>query len=119
MIRYHQLMSASSLDGDDVKNLDGQSLGNVKDIMLDTDNGTIAYYVLSFGGFMGMGDKYFAIPPEAMTLDTKAECFILNVSKEQLKNAPGFDKDNWPNMADPAFRDEIYSYYEYDYRSAA
>lgn len=119
MQHYQPLLSCTSLCGDEVKNAQGENLGDVKDIMLDTQKGKIAYYVLSFGGFLGMGDKYFAIPPEAMTLDTEEECFVLNVSKEQLKNAPGFDKDNWPNMADPAFRNSIYTHYEYEYRDVA
>ncbi len=64
------LMSASTLSGDDVKNAQGENLGHVKDIMLDTENNRVAYYVLSFGGLLGMGDKLFAIPPEAMKLNT-------------------------------------------------
>jgi hypothetical protein len=79
--------------------------------MLNTQTNEIAYYVLSFGGVFGMGDKLFAIPPEAMELDTEDECFTLNVSVEQLENAEGFDKDNWPNMADPAFRTNLYNHY--------
>lgn len=116
------LLSASSLDGDTVKNAQGEDLGNIKDIMIDTETGEVAYYVLSFGGFLGMGDKLFAIPPQSISVDTEEECLVLNVDKERLEDAPGFDKDNWPNMADPSFRDEIYSYYGYsqeDTRRAA
>ncbi|MGE0754616.1 MAG: PRC-barrel domain-containing protein [Alphaproteobacteria bacterium] len=115
----YSLLSASSLCGDSVKNLQGDDLGEVKEIMLDTRSHQIAYYVLSFGGFLGLGDKYFAIPPEAMELDKEEKCFVLNASKERLKAAEGFDKDNWPNMADPAFRDRLYSHYGYTYRKAA
>lgn len=104
-------MSASTLNGDDVKNAQGEDLGHVKDIMLDTENNTVAYYVLSFGGLLGMGDKLFAIPPEAMKLNTKDKCFILNIDKERLKNAEGFNKDKWPNMADPKFRSNLYQHY--------
>ena len=77
------LMSASTLNGDDVKNAQGEDLGHVKDIMLDTENNRVAYYVLSFGGILGMGDKLFAIPPEAMKLNTNDKCFILNIDKER------------------------------------
>ena len=113
------LLSASTLSGDDVKNSQGESLGHVKDIMLDTENNRIAYYVLSFGGFIGVGDKFFAIPPEAMKLNTNDKCFTLNIDKDRLKKAEGFDKDNWPNMADPAFRSNLYQHYGITDRFAA
>ena len=113
------LMSASTLNGNDVKNAQGENLGHVKDIMLDTANNHIAYYVLSFGGLLGMGDKLFAIPPEAMKLNTNDECFILNIDKDRLKNAEGFDKDQWPNMADATFRTNLYQHYGINDRFAA
>lgn len=113
------LLSASTLNGNDVKNAQGESLGHVKDIMLDTANSRVAYYVLSFGGLLGMGDKLFAIPPEAMKLNTNDKCFILNIDKDLLKNAEGFDKDKWPNMADPIFRSNLYQHYGMTDRFAA
>ena len=105
------LISAATLNGDDVKNAQGENLGHVKDIMLDTQNNRVAYYVLSFGGLLGMGDKLFAVPPEAMKLNTNDNCFILNIDKDLLQNADGFDKDRWPDMADPTFRSNLYKHY--------
>ncbi len=113
------LLSSSSLTGDSVKNAQGEDLGDIKDIMIDTETGQVVYYVLSFGGFMGMGDDYFAIPPQALTVDTEKEQMILNVNKEQLEKAEGFNKDNWPNMADESFRTSTYSNYGYEYKRAA
>ncbi len=114
------LISASSLNGNDVKNSKGEDLGNIKDMMINPQTGEIEYYVLSFGGFMGMGDKLFAIPPETLRIDRENECCSLNIDDDRLENAPGFDKDNWPNMADDAFRNQIHSYYNTDeYRKAA
>jgi sporulation protein YlmC with PRC-barrel domain len=110
------VLSASSLEGEDVKNAQGENLGNVKDMMINTESGQVQYYVLSFGGVLGMGNKLFAIPPQAVAVDTKEKCLVLNVDKEKLENAPGFDKDNWPNMADETFRNEIYVHYGYEYR---
>lgn len=110
------VLSASSLEGDKVKNAQGEDLGNVKDIMINTEGGQVQYYVLSFGGILGMGDKLFAIPPQAIAVDTEDKCLILNVDKDKLENAPGFDKDDWPNMADETFRNEIYGHYGYEYR---
>jgi hypothetical protein len=79
--------------------------------MLDMHNGRVCYAVLSFGGFLGMGKKLFAVPWSALTLDTKNKRFVLNVEKDRLKQAPGFDKDKWPNMVDQAWAKEIHSYY--------
>lgn len=108
---YPRVLSASTLKHEKVVNAAGESLGRIEDYMIDLNNGRIAYCVLSFGGFLGMGDRLFAVPWQAMTLDTENKCFILNIDKERLKNAPGFDKDNWPDTTNPEWGTRIYSYY--------
>jgi len=105
------LMGADTLMGNDVYNHKDEDLGDIKEIMLDMRTGRVSYAVLSFGGFLGMGEKLFAVPWSALTLDTKHQRFVLNVEKERLKQAPGFDTDKWPNMADQAWAKEIHSYY--------
>ncbi len=111
-VRY--VMSCSTLKGNSVVNTAGEDLGSIEDIMIHVDSGRVAYAVLSFGGFLGMGDKLFAIPWEALTLDEDNHRFVLNVDKEKLKRAPGFDKDHWPDMADPTWSKKIYGYYGYE-----
>jgi sporulation protein YlmC with PRC-barrel domain len=106
-----RLMGADTLIGDDVYNQKDEDLGDIKEIMLDINTGRIAYAVLSFGGFLGMADKLFAVPWNALKLDTSNKRFILNVDKERLESAPGFDKDDWPDMADPTWENSIHSYY--------
>ena len=108
-----QVLSASSINGDYVKNTDGERLGHIEDLMIDLDSGQIAYVVLSFGGFLGIGNKLFAIPWQAFQLDAENKEFFLNVSEAKLKNAPGFDKDNWPDMTSREWGQTIYDYYEY------
>jgi sporulation protein YlmC with PRC-barrel domain len=108
---YRRVMSASSLAGDDVRNHAGEKLGTVDEIMIDVPTGQVAYAVLSFGGFLGMGDKLFAIPWSSLTLDEDEKCFILDMDKGRLENAPGFDKNNWPDMADPAWGAGVYRHY--------
>ena len=105
------LLGADTLIGNDVYNQQDEDLGDIKEIMLDTRTGRVGYAVLSFGGFLGMGEKLFAVPWNAMTLDSENKRFILNVDKDHLKNAPGFDKDSWPNMADKTWADNIHAYY--------
>ena len=106
-----RVLSASTLKGDDVVNTKNEKLGTIEEVMIDLNKGCIAYAVLSFGGFMGMGDKLFAIPWSALTVDTDDKKLVLNVKKETLEKAPGFDKDHWPNMADHAWGANIYKYY--------
>jgi sporulation protein YlmC with PRC-barrel domain len=106
-----RVLSASTLKGDRVRNATGEDLGKVEEIMLDVPRGRIAYAVLSFGGFLGIGDKLFAVPWSALRLNTAEHEFILDVSRETLENAPGFDKSHWPDMADPAFGAKVHSHY--------
>lgn len=106
-----ELMTARTLQGNDVLNLEGEKLGTVQDIMLDVPNGKIAYAVLSRGGILGVGDELFAIPWGALTLDTTRKCFVLNVDAQRLANATGFDKDKWPSMADFTWASQIHDYY--------
>jgi sporulation protein YlmC with PRC-barrel domain len=105
------LMGADTLIGDDVYNTADESLGSIKELMIDMASGKISYAVLSYGGFLGMGDRLFAVPWQALKLDTNKKRFILNVSKDQLKDAPGFDKDHWPSMADSAWASGIHTFY--------
>ena len=105
------LMGASTLTGEDVYNASNEKLGDIKEIMLNMQEGRVAYAVLSFGGFLGIGDKLFAVPWSVLRLDTVNKCFRMNVSKEQLKDAPGFDKDDWPDMSDPRWGKSISDYY--------
>jgi sporulation protein YlmC with PRC-barrel domain len=109
--RFRRVMSAGSLSGDKVRNNAGEHLGKVDEIMIDVPTGKVAYAVLSFGGVLGMGSKLFAVPWSALILDEDEKDFVLNVDKQMLENAPGFDKDNWPDMGDPTWRGQIYNYY--------
>jgi len=105
------LMGADTLIGNDVYNQDDEDIGDIKEIMLDVRSGRVSYAVLSFGGFLGMGQKLFAVPWSALTLDPAHKRFLLNVKKDRLKDAPGFDKDHWPDMADKAWAQQIHTYY--------
>ena len=108
---YRRVMSAGTLAGDRVRNSAGEDLGKIEEIMIDVPTGRVAYAVLSFGGFLGMGDKLFALPWDALRLNEDEHEFILNVDKATLENAPGFAKDNWPDMADENWASQIYGHY--------
>lgn len=106
-----RLMGANTLIGNDVYNQDGDDLGDIKEIMLDVPSGRVSYAVLSFGGFLSLGEKLFAVPWSALKLDTVNKRFTLNIDKTRLESAPGFDTDNWPNMADSEWAAGIHAYY--------
>ena len=105
------VLSATTLIGDDVRNPDGENLGKLHEIMLDLDSGKISYAVLSFGGLLGMGNKLFAIPWDALTLSPHEHKFVLDVPRDRLEKAPGFDKDNWPDFADRTWGTSLHAYY--------
>lgn len=106
-----EIMAASSFEGETVVNGQGETLGEVEEIMLDVRSGRIAYALMSVGGFLGVGEKYFAVPWSALTLDTGHKHFVLDVDKDRLKNAHGFDKDDWPSMADSQWAATVHSYF--------
>ncbi len=107
-----QALSATSLNGTDVVNPQGENLGHVEDMMIDLSTGRVLYTVLSFGGILGIGNKLFAVPFQTFRIDQKNENLILDIDKERLENAPGFDKDNWPATSDIDFHTTVYSYYD-------
>ena len=109
--KYRRVLSASTLEGDKVRNAGGEDLGKVDEIMIDIPTGRVAYAVVSFGGVLRMGNKLFAIPWSAFKVDEDEKCFILNVDRQTLENAPGFDKDNWPDMADASWAAGVYRHY--------
>ena len=106
-----QLMGANTLIGNDVYSQNNEDLGDIKEIMLDTNSGKVCYAVLSYGGFLGMGEKLFAVPWHALKLDTDNKRYVLNIDSAKLDSAPGFDKDHWPNMADETWANSIHSFY--------
>jgi sporulation protein YlmC with PRC-barrel domain len=117
-----RLHRSSEAVGMQVRNASGDKLGKVEDIVIGTGTGNIRYLALSFGGFLGIGDKYFAVPWDAVTVqydaDSKDFFVMFEATKEQLKDAPGFDKDHWPNFGDEQWARQIGEYYKGHRREA-
>ncbi len=112
------LMKASNINGTTVKNPADETIGEIKEVMLDTLTGEAAYVVLSVNtGFLNLGSKYFAVPWEVFKFDSvQDDVFILDVDKEKLENSPGFDKDNWPTGPQAEFIAKVRKYYGYGAR---
>lgn len=106
-----QIVSSEDVVGVEVRNNQNDKLGKIEALMIDKLQGHVCYVVLSFGGFMGMGDKLFAMPWSMFSYDDKNDCFIIAVDKETLKKSPGFDKDHWPDMSNSAWGTSIHKYY--------
>lgn len=102
----------SKLIGMNVENPQGEKLGDVKDIVIDS-TGKVRYAAVSYGGFMGMGKQLYAVPLEAFTFKRDEGWFyddvkvILDVREDQLKDEEGFDNDNWPNLDDEGYRKNL------------
>lgn len=108
----NQIVNADDMVGVEIRNPQNEKLGKIEAIMLDKMQGKITYVVLSYGGFLGMGDKLFAIPWSMFSYDHFNDMFMLAMDKETLEKSPGFDKDNWPDMSSPLWSSSIHNYYD-------
>ena len=108
MNKFRRTLGASTLRHDKVVNLAGEDIGRIEELMIDVTTGRVAYAVLSFGGFLGIGGKLFALPWSALTVDEAQKRFVVNVSHDALDKMPGFDKDNWPDLNDLEYATGVY-----------
>ena len=111
MNKFRRTLGASTLRHDKVVNLNGEDIGRIEELMIDVTTGRVAYAVMSFGGFLGIGNKLFAVPWGALTVDEANKRFVVNVNRDSLEKMDGFDKDHWPSIADAAWVKEVNAYY--------
>jgi sporulation protein YlmC with PRC-barrel domain len=109
--RMRGLVRVDDIKGKDVHDTRGEEIGVVEAVPVDTDKGSIAYVVMSHGGFLGIGEKLVAVPWQQFRMTEKQDALVLAISEEKLDKAPGFDDDNWPKMTDPEWRRKIDAYY--------
>jgi sporulation protein YlmC with PRC-barrel domain len=98
-----KINKASSLTGMPIKNHLGENLGEIQDLVLDLPTGRISYVVLSVGGFLGVGEKYIAIPPSVFATAPGGDSLLLNADKSRIQGAPGFVKTSWPDVNNPGW----------------
>lgn len=101
----------SEMIGTSVTNPRGDDLGNIKEVVVDPRTGRVAYAVVAFGGFLGLGEKLFAIPYSAFQHNVTRNEYVLDCTPERLKTAPGFDADNWPRLSDEKWNREVYEHF--------
>ncbi|SNB74296.1 PRC-barrel domain-containing protein [Arboricoccus pini] len=105
------LIAASKVEGTSIYNRQGESLGSIHEVMLDKTKGNVAYAVMSFGGFLGMGKKYHPLPWSMLSYDQRLGGYVVNLDKDRLEGAPAYDDDTEANWADPAYGRGIDDYY--------
>jgi sporulation protein YlmC with PRC-barrel domain len=110
-MQYRRTLGARTLIGDPVVDREGNDIGRIEELMIDVATGRVAYAVLSFGGFLGIRDKLFAIPWSQLVVDEARKRFVIDAAKDTLKTAPGFDKDHWPDLGDLEYANGIYRHY--------
>ena len=113
-IKAESVFRTSKLSGMNVKNHNGDELGEVKDLVIDVNSGKVVYAALSVGGVLGIGDKLFAVPWKAFTLKhgEDEQHFVLAIEKEKFKTAKGFNQDQWPDVANKEWAADNEKFYE-------
>lgn len=105
------LMPCDVLAGEIVVNRGDEALGELAHVVFDMASGRIAYVVLARGGVLGLGERLHAIPWSALTRDAQRQCLVLDIERERMDRAPGFDRSRWPAMSDPSWRRDIETFY--------
>lgn len=113
MIQVPRTLSISALSGVAVANTAGEELGKTEDYVIDLEGGHVVFAIISAGGFMGRGNRLFAVPWDALKFYPHERKFTINVDRETFRKAPSFEKSNWPDMTDRQWASEIYNYYGY------
>lgn len=106
-----RLISSEKVVGSSVENTRGDNLGSINEIMIDKISGEVAYAVLKYGSFLGMGGKLFALPWDILTYNTERNAYVIDLPEEKLKNAPSFDEHNWPDFGNRDYDKELHEYY--------
>jgi sporulation protein YlmC with PRC-barrel domain len=105
------LISASKVSGASVYNRTGESIGQIHDVMVDKVSGKVAYAILSFGGFLGMGESYHPLPWSLLRYDPGMTGYVVNLSKEKLQSGPSYATDADPGWGNRAYDEKVHGYY--------
>jgi hypothetical protein len=106
------LISADKVEGTSVKNRKGESLGSIDTVMIDKVSGKVAYAVMSFGGFLGIGDRYHPLPWDVLTYDPDESAYVVDVDKSMLEKAPSLTRGEYGTMEDRRWGENVYRYYD-------
>ena len=105
------LISSDKVDGTAVYNREGEKLGSIHSVMIDKISGKVAYAVMSFGGFLGMGDSYHPLPWHVLTYDTGQGGYVVDLDQNKLEEAPTYATSETPNWSDRRWGQQVHDYY--------
>lgn len=106
-----KLIGSDKVEGTHVYNRQGDHLGQVERVMIDKHTGKVAYAVMSFGGFLGMGEEHYPLPWEVLDYDTGLDGYVVDLDRSKLEGAPSFSRGSDPAWHDPGYNRELYGYY--------
>jgi hypothetical protein len=106
-----RLIAASQVNGTSVYNRAGESLGSIYDVMLDKMSGKAEYAIMSFGGFLGIGDSYHPLPWHALNYDPRQGGYVVDIDRKRLEGAPSYTADQSNLWDDPAYGRRVSDYY--------
>jgi sporulation protein YlmC with PRC-barrel domain len=107
------LISSEKVDGTAVYDMKGEKLGSIHHLMIDKFTGHVEYAVMSFGGFLGIGENYYPIPWRKLTYDTRLGGYRVDLDRTRLDHAPAYAVSNQPDWSDRAYRTRINEYWVY------
>ncbi|MGE0666787.1 MAG: PRC-barrel domain-containing protein [Sphingomonadales bacterium] len=108
---HTRLISSDRVEGTTVYNASGEKIGSIENVMIDKLSGKVAYADMSFGGFLGIGDKHHPLPWSVLNYSTEMDGYVVNIDKERLKNAPTFEANEKPKWEDEGWGKLVHSYY--------
>ena len=107
----HSLIASDKVEGTAVYNRGGEKLGSIYTLMIDKTSGKVAYAVMSFGGFLGIGDRYHPLPWEVLTYDTRQGGYVVDLDRSMLEGAPTYGTSETPNWSDRRWGQQVHDYY--------
>ncbi|MEN2976449.1 PRC-barrel domain-containing protein (plasmid) [Tistrella bauzanensis] len=105
------LISADRVEGTSVYGADGEKIGSIYGLMLNKLSGKVAYAVVSFGGFLGIGEKYHPLPWDVLKYDTSKDGYVVGLTRDQLENAPTYDRGDERRLYDRDYEARVHSHY--------
>ncbi len=106
-----KLIGSDKVEGTQVYNTQGEHLGHIEKVMIDKHSGKVAYAVMSFGGFLGIGEAHYPLPWEALDYEVERDGYVVDIDRRKLEGAPSFARGADPAWDDPTYNREIYGYY--------
>lgn len=111
----HTMIASDRVEGTAVYNRAGERLGTIERFMVDKVSGQAEYAVMSFGGLFGIGNRHYPLPWKALTYEPEKGGYVVDLTKEQIEKAPGYDAEGEEPVYDRSYKEQVYTYYGFPY----